>query len=80
MKGGEQMPDEELDKILERIFNKGEEEKEMKYFVTISQGSNKLELTADSKYVINQLVDYINDINKNSDAKLSFRFDPIKED
>lgn len=72
------MQDEELDNILERIFNK--EEKKMKYFATISQGSNKLELTADSKYVINQLVDYVNDINKNSDAKLSFRFDPIKED
>lgn len=52
----------------------------MKYFVTISQGTNKFELTADSKYVINQLVDYVNDINKNSDAKLSFRIDPIKED
>lgn len=74
------MPDEELEKIIERIFNKEEEEKKMKYLVTIIQDSNVLEFEADSNYVINQLVDYINDINKNSDADLAFRFDPIKED
>lgn len=79
------MQDEELEKILERIFNKGEEEKEMNYFVTISQESdNKIELTANHIFVINQLVEYINETNRKSDAKLSVKFepiiDPIKED
>ena len=74
------MPDEELEKILERIFNKEEEEKKMNYFCTISQGANKLELTTDSIFAVNQLIDYINEINKHSDGKLSFRMDPVKED
>lgn len=72
------MPDEELEKILERIFNKEEEEKEMNYFVTISQESdNKIELTANHIFVINQLVEYINETNRKSDAKLSVKIDPI---
>lgn len=72
------MPDEELEKILERIFNKEEEEKEMNYFVTISQESdNKIELTANHIFIINQLVEYINETNRKSDAKLSVKIDPI---
>lgn len=72
------MPDEELEKILERIFNKEEEEKkEMDYFVTISQGSNKIELTANHIFVINNLIEYINDTNRKSDANLSISIAPI---
>lgn len=74
------MPDEELEKILERIFNKEEEEKKMKYLVSIIQDSNVIELTADSNYVLNHVVEFVNDINKNTDANLTFRMDPVKED
>lgn len=78
------MPDEELEKIMERLFNKEEEEKEMNYFVTISQGSNEIKLTANHIFVMNNLVEYINDTNRKSDAKLSVKIepiiDPIKED
>lgn len=74
------MSDEELEKILERIFNKEEEEKKMKYLVSIIQDSNVIELTADSNYVLNHVVEFVNDINKNTDANLTFRMDPVKED
>lgn len=72
------MEKNEFKEILNEIYGM-KEEKKMDYFCTISQGANKLELTTDSTFAVNQLVDYINEINKHSDGILSFRMDPVKE-
>lgn len=75
------MEKDEIKELLNELYGmNGKEEKKMNYFCTISQGANKLELTIDSRFAVNQLIDYINEINKYSDGKLSFRMDPVKED
>lgn len=75
------MEKDEIKELLNELYGmNGKEEKKMNYFCTISQGTNKIELTTDSRFAVNVLVEYINEINKSSDSKLSFRMDPVKED
>lgn len=70
-----------FEEFVKEKFDVEKEDKKMEYFITIGQGANKLEFTADSHTAVNEIIEYVNAINFKTDAKLSFRMDLLnKED